>query len=73
MDGPKLLARFLRISKMTQAQFGRLAGVPHSSISFFLSGRRRPGIGTASAIEIASKGAVPVEAWARPLKGSIAA
>jgi DNA-binding transcriptional regulator YdaS (Cro superfamily) len=53
---------------MNQKRFAALAHIPGPQVSMWLSGRRRPGLTNAMKIELATKGAVPAESWARGLK-----
>ena len=58
------LARYLQEKGLSQVDFGNLIGTSGVAVCRWLSGLRRPTVRLAVAIEKATAGAVPVEAWA---------
>jgi transcriptional regulator with XRE-family HTH domain len=60
---PNRLAQYLTESGVSQAEFGRLAGISSPMICEYVSGKRRPGLDAAFAIERASGGEVPASYW----------
>lgn len=58
-----LLARYLDSEGITQTEFARSAGIPTPMICQWLSGKRRPGLKNAFAIERATNGAIPASYW----------
>ena len=59
------LAEWLKSTETTQVAFAERTGIPQSEISKYARLARRPDIDNALAIERATAGEVPVEAWAR--------
>jgi DNA-binding transcriptional regulator YdaS (Cro superfamily) len=68
MSYPTTLARFLSESGTSAGAFARLVKADRSQIYRCASGERGPSIELAVEIERATKGAVPVESWAKPVK-----
>lgn len=58
------LRDFLREAALSQNAFARLSGIAQPQVSMYVTGRRRPSIETAIAIERATRGMVPVHSWA---------
>jgi DNA-binding transcriptional regulator YdaS (Cro superfamily) len=58
-----LLANYLADHGLTQRAFAKLIDAPPPQISMWLSGRRRPGLDYALAIEQVTEGAVPAKSW----------
>lgn len=63
MSGMENLATYLKSEKISQREFALSIGINHSVVSRFASGRARPSLSTALAIERATGGRVPVVAW----------
>lgn len=61
----KLLANYLTDRQLTQRAFAKLIAAPPPQISMWLSGRRRPGLDYALAIERVTEGQVPASSWKR--------
>lgn len=64
-DGATLLRRYMEQHELTLQAFAERLGSTGASVSRWVSRRRVPGIAQAMEIERATRGAVPVEAWAR--------
>jgi transcriptional regulator with XRE-family HTH domain len=64
MDGRIGLARYLKANGESQRAFERRLGLQSGMLSGYLSGKRRPGLDTAAAIERETGGAVPAVSWA---------
>lgn len=65
------LIEWLASTKTTQLQLSERSGIPQPLISKYVTGKQRPNIDNALAIERATDGEVPVEAW--ELKKDVAA
>lgn len=63
-----LLANYLADHGLTQRAFAKLIDAPPPQISMWLSGRRRPGLDYALAIEQVTGGEVPAASWSRRRK-----
>lgn len=59
-----LLAEYLRETATPQGDFAAQCGIDQPMVSMYLSGKRRPGLDAAFAIERASGGRVPAAYWA---------
>ena len=66
MSHRTLLAVYLADQKLTAGEFAKRVNADRSQIYRCASGKRGPSVELAIAIEKATKGAVPVEAWAPP-------
>lgn len=64
------LSQYLAWKKLTQSQFGDLAGLNQSTVSKLCFGGSRPSWEVAAKIEQATGGAVPVAVWAKAPKKS---
>jgi DNA-binding transcriptional regulator YdaS (Cro superfamily) len=65
MSGPSLLRKYLDDHDETQSAFADRAGVNGGALSTWLAGDRAPDLSSAHAVERATGGAVPTEAWDR--------
>ena len=59
------LAQYLAESRITQRKFAEMIGIDKSVVSRIAAGATLPSLETAIAIERASGGAVPANAWLR--------
>ena len=57
------LEKWMRVNDLHSAAMARQAGISRQLMSLILSGRNRPGLGTAIAIERATCGAVKMKDW----------
>jgi len=57
------LRRYVKDGHATRREIADASGLEFSYVCRLVTGSRRPGIDTAAAIERATKGAVPVQAW----------
>ena len=64
------LSQYLAWKKLTQSQFGDLAGLNQGTVSKLCFGRSRPSWDVAAKIEKATGGAVPIAVWAQAPKRS---
>jgi transcriptional regulator with XRE-family HTH domain len=69
----ELLKTYLADSDETQAAFAERVRTTPATISRILSGTMRPGLDLAIEIEKATDGAVPANAWRRPVPEDAAA
>jgi transcriptional regulator with XRE-family HTH domain len=65
------LARYLKKHKMSDAEFARRLGVQDSTVYRWRTGKRRPDIDSANAIERATNGAVPASSWSRRVRKAL--
>lgn len=63
MNGPTLLADYLKESGKSQKAFAAAVDSSEGAVSLWLSGSRTPGGETAFAIERETKGKVPASIW----------
>ncbi len=63
MEGRALLSEYQRANDYNQAQLARALGVSEPLVSMWLSGRRRPSMAKAFAVETRTGGRVPARAW----------
>lgn len=61
------LTQFLAAKSLSQSEFARLLGVSQVSVHYFVTGKKRPSVLTAAAIERVTGGAVPASAWGEKL------
>ncbi len=59
------LSQWMKETHVSQTEFADLTGIDQSLLSKYLKHVRRPNVDQALAIERATKGAVPVEEWAK--------
>ena len=57
------LREYLQFHNLRQRELARRWGMPESTLSDILSGRRSPSLETARKIKRLTDGAVPLEAW----------
>lgn len=67
--GKDLLAVYLDEHRMSQRLLALKAKITSGQLSHFMLGKRRPGLAVAFAIQRATAGAVPAEAWLRQAPG----
>jgi transcriptional regulator with XRE-family HTH domain len=60
------LRSWMKRKGVTQAQLSEMTGIQQPLISKYLRGVQRPQLDNALAIERATNGDVPVEAWEKP-------
>ncbi len=60
------LREYIDQHNLRQRELARRWGMPESTLSDLLNGRRRPSIELASKIKRLSDGAVPLDAWEAP-------
>jgi transcriptional regulator with XRE-family HTH domain len=65
MDGPSLLAAYLKDAGLSYRSFAARVGASHSLVPKWLSGDGKPGLELALGIEKATSGAIPFKAWLR--------
>ena len=69
MDGPHLLAAYLKENKLSLRGFAEKVDAPFALVwRWARAGEGRPGIEYALAIEDVTEGRVPVSSWAAPAK-----
>jgi transcriptional regulator with XRE-family HTH domain len=71
--GPRLLSKYIADNGLTQDSFGSKCGILQSQVYGYMSGRCRPGIDAAIAIEQATNGKVPARSWRKRRNRRIAA
>jgi len=67
------LKTYISQNNLTLAEFGARVGVSHASVSRWVNGERTPSLGTALAIEKATKGKVKPSDWFEPAEAKGAA
>lgn len=63
MQAPKLLADFLAAHSVPQVEVATLLGVDPATVSYWLSGSRKPQQQYREALERWTSGAVPADTW----------
>lgn len=64
------LAEYMQREGLSQAEFARRTGLSQPMVCLWLSGKRRPGLESALAIESATAGEVPASSWLEAQPGA---